>query len=75
MTSYLGKNVATNLQNGDIHLAKITDFGVGYPWDDISRAIGALRSVISHFFVFSVHFHLSLTFFSWSFLLKIVEPG
>ena len=30
MISYLRENEAENLQNGDIHLAKIPDFGMGY---------------------------------------------
>ena len=30
MTSYLSENEAKNLQNGDIHLAQIPDFGIGY---------------------------------------------
>ena len=30
MTSYLRENEAENLQNGDVHLAQIPDFGMGY---------------------------------------------
>ena len=30
MTLYLPENVAENLQNGDVHLAQIPDFGMGY---------------------------------------------
>ena len=30
MTSYLSENGAKNLQNGDVHFAQITDFGMGY---------------------------------------------
>ena len=30
MTSYLRENEAENLQNGDVHLAQIPDFGIGY---------------------------------------------
>ena len=30
MTSCLSENEAKNLQNGDVHLAKIPDFGMGY---------------------------------------------
>ena len=30
MTSYLSANKAENLQNGDIHLAQIPHFGMGY---------------------------------------------
>ena len=30
MTSYLIENDAKNLQNGDIHLAQISDFEIGY---------------------------------------------
>ena len=30
MTSYLREKEAENLQNGDVHLAQIPDFGMGY---------------------------------------------
>ena len=30
MTSYLSENEAENRQNGDIHLAQISDFGMRY---------------------------------------------
>ena len=30
MTSYLRENDAENLQNGDLDLAQIPDFGMGY---------------------------------------------
>ena len=30
MTSYLSENGAENLQNGDVHLAQIADFGMRY---------------------------------------------
>ena len=30
MTSYLGENYAKKLQNGDVHLAQVLDFEVGY---------------------------------------------
>ena len=30
MTSYLSENEATNLQNGDVHLAQIHEFEMGY---------------------------------------------
>ena len=30
MTSYLRENEAENLQNGEVHLAKIPDFELGY---------------------------------------------
>ena len=30
MTSYLCENETENLQNGDVHLAQILDFGMGY---------------------------------------------
>ena len=30
VTSYLRENEAENLQNGDIHLAQVPDFGMGY---------------------------------------------
>ena len=43
MTSYLSENKAKNLQNGDVHPAKIADFGIGY-----------LENHLTHFF-----FHFS----------------
>ena len=30
MTSYIHEKEAENLQNGDVHLAQIPDFGMGY---------------------------------------------
>ena len=30
VTSYLSENEAENLQNGDVHLAQIAEFGMGY---------------------------------------------
>ena len=30
MTSYLSENEAKHLQNGDVHLAQIVAFGMGY---------------------------------------------
>ena len=30
MTSYLRENEAENLQNGDVHLSQIPEFGMGY---------------------------------------------
>ena len=30
MTSYLNENEATNLQNGDVHLAQVPDFKMQY---------------------------------------------
>ena len=30
MTSYLNENEAKNLQNGDVHVAQIADFEMGY---------------------------------------------
>ena len=39
MKSYLSENEAKNLQDGDVHLAQIPDFEMGY----ILRTIGALR--------------------------------
>ena len=50
MTSYLSENEAENLQNGDIHLAQLPD----YEWN-ISRIIGALRSVMARVFFFNFH--------------------
>ena len=46
MTSYLSANKAENLQNGDIHLAQIPHFGMGY----LDKPFCALRSVMAHFF-------------------------
>ena len=62
MTSYLSENEAENLQNGDVHLAKIPDFEIGY--------LGALRLVRAHYFAFFTLFHLSLTFFRPEFPFK-----
>ena len=31
MTSCLSENEAENVQNGDVHLAQISDFEIGYP--------------------------------------------
>ena len=46
MKSYLNGNEAENLQNGDVHLAKIPDF-------EISREpFGTLRSVMARFLAF-----------------------
>ena len=30
MTSYLSENKAKNIKNGDVHLAQIPDFAMGY---------------------------------------------
>ena len=30
VTSYLNENEAKNLQNGDVHVAQIADFEIGY---------------------------------------------
>ena len=40
MTSYLRENEAKNLQNGDVHLAQIHDFEMGY----LEKPFGALKS-------------------------------
>ena len=37
MTSYLHENEAQNLQNGDVHLAQIPDFGMGYPENHLAH--------------------------------------
>ena len=37
MTSYLDENEAKNLQNGDVHLVQIADFGVGYLKDHLAH--------------------------------------
>ena len=58
VTSYLSENEAKYLQNGDIHLAQIPDFGVEY-----------LETHLAHrgqwwlIFSFFTLFHLSLSFF------------
>ena len=31
MTSYLCESEVENLQNGDLHLPQVPDFGIGYP--------------------------------------------
>ena len=51
MTSYLCEAEAENLQNGDVHLAQISVFGMGYR---SREPFSALRSVMAHFF-----FHFS----------------
>ena len=59
MTSYISKNEANNLQNGDIHFAQIPGH-----WNGISREpVGALRSVTANFFSLFALFQLSLTYF------------
>ena len=56
MTSYLSENEANSLQNGDVHLAQIPDFEMGYL---VHEPFGALRSVMALFFFF--HFSRSFT--------------
>ena len=46
MTSYLSGNEAENLQNGDIHLAQIAEFG-----RDISRIIWRIGVCAGSFFL------------------------
>ena len=62
MPSYLRENEAKNLQNGDVHLVQIPDFGMGI---GISQETsGALKSVMAHLLAFFNLIHLSLTYFS-----------
>ena len=44
MTAYLCGNEAENLQNSDVHLAQITDFGMGYLENHLAH-----QSVMAHF--------------------------
>ena len=37
MMSYLCENEAENLQNGDVNLAQIPDFGMGYLENNLAR--------------------------------------
>ena len=37
MTSFLSENEAKNLQNDNIHLAQIPDFGMGYLEDHLAH--------------------------------------
>ena len=60
MTSYLSKNEAENLQNGDVHLAQIADFGMRY----LENQFATLRSVMAHLFEFFYVLSLELNFFS-----------
>ena len=61
MTSYLSENEAKYLQNGEIHLAQIPDFGMG-----ISRTIWRIEVSKGLFFAFfALSFVLNL-FFEWS---------
>ena len=61
MMSYLIEYEAKNLQNGDVHLAQIPDFEMGY----LKNHLATLRSVMGHpFFALFTLFHLGLTFFS-----------
>ena len=45
VTSCLSENQATNLQNGDVHLAQIPDFEMGY----LENHLAQLRSVMALF--------------------------
>ena len=66
MASYLSENEAENLQNGDVHLPKISDFEM-----QLSREpFGALRSVMARFSAFFTLFYLSFTFFRPEFRLS-----
>ena len=59
MMSYLSENKAKNLQNGDVHLAKILDF----KWD-VSRTSWSIEvSDGSFFFIFHT-LSFELNFFS-----------
>ena len=63
MTSYLSENKAENLQNGNVHLAQIPDFEIGYLENHL-----AVRARYSAFLTL---FHLSSTFFRPEFPFKV----
>ena len=74
--SYLSKNEAENLQNGNVHLAQIADSEEIPLVFDILRTIWPIEvSDGSFFFIFQSSFftlfHLSLTFFNQSFPFNI----
>ena len=40
VTSYLSENEAKNLQNGDVHIAQIPDFGIEYLENHLAIEVG-----------------------------------
>ena len=65
VTSSLSENEAKSLQNGDLHLAQIPDFEMGY-----LELFGALVSVMAHFsFIFHA-LSFELKFFRLEFPFK-----
>ena len=50
MTSYLSENEAKNLQNGDVHLAQIPDFGIEVSEGLIFAIFQALSFELNLFF-------------------------
>ena len=66
LMSYFSENEDKNLQNGDVHLAQIADFGMRY----LENHLGGLRSVKTFLISFFMLFHLSLTFLRPEFLFK-----
>ena len=55
-TSYLSENEAKNLQNGDVYLAQIPDFEMGYVENHLAIDVS---DGSSFFFAFFKLFHLS----------------
>ena len=54
VTSYLTENEAKNVQNGDVHLGQIADFGMGYLKNHLAMALS-----FEHNFVLDRSFPLS----------------
>ena len=75
MTSYLSENEAKKLQNGDVYLAQIADFGMGY-----LKTIWRIEVSDGLFFALSCSF-IELNFLGRSFPLTfsfnthIVQPN
>ena len=63
MTSYLSENEAKNLQNGDVYLAQIHDFGMGYLENHLTHEVsdGSLLCV-SHALPFELNFSFDRRF-------------
>ena len=69
MTSYLSENEAENLQNGDVHLAQILDFEMGYLENHLSIEVGdGSFFCIFHALSFELNF-----FFDRSFPLRLIS--
>ena len=67
MTSYLSENGAENLQNGDVHLAQIPEFG-----RNISRTIWRVEVSESSLFCIFHALSFELNFFRPEFPFKLV---